>query len=137
MTTPLATEMGLPETGAYSDPQRNGLRAQDLLDGLVEHLLYSLGRPAQKADRHDIYMALSYAVRDRLRGTDPFFVLADFSDYLRAQSAIDACWADPGRWHRMALLNTARSGFFSSDQAIGEYARTIWNVAPSPVSLRG
>jgi starch phosphorylase len=74
---------------------------------------------------------------EQLRGADPFFVLADFNDYLRAQNAIDACWADPRRWHRMALLNTARSGFFSSDRAIGEYAERIWDVTPSPVSLRG
>jgi glycogen phosphorylase len=66
MTSTLATVMGLPEAGAYSDPQRNGLTAQDLLDGLIEHLLYSLGRRVQKADRHDLYIALSYAVRDRL-----------------------------------------------------------------------
>ncbi|MDM7954024.1 MAG: glycogen/starch/alpha-glucan phosphorylase, partial [Cyanobium sp. CZS 25K] len=66
MTSTLAPVSGLPEPGTYADPQRNGLAAKDLLDGLVEHLFYSLGRRVQEADRHDLYMALSYAVRDRL-----------------------------------------------------------------------
>ncbi|MCP9834976.1 MULTISPECIES: glycogen/starch/alpha-glucan phosphorylase, partial [unclassified Cyanobium] len=74
---------------------------------------------------------------DQLRGADPFFVLADFSDYLRAQDAINATWADRSRWNLMALLNTARSGFFSSDRAIGEYAERIWDVKPSPVAMTG
>ncbi len=74
---------------------------------------------------------------DQLRGGDPFFVLADFSDYLRAQDAINATWADRKRWDLMALLNTARSGFFSSDRAIGEYAERIWDVSPSPVAMTG
>jgi glycogen phosphorylase len=74
---------------------------------------------------------------DQLRGGDPFFVLADFSDYLRAQDAINATWADRNRWNLMALLNTARSGFFSSDRAIGEYAERIWDVTPSPVAMTG
>ncbi len=66
MSTTLAPVMGLPEPGTYADPQRNGLTARDLHDGLVEHLLYTLGRRLQVTDRHDLYMALSYAIRDRL-----------------------------------------------------------------------
>ncbi|PSB36579.1 glycogen/starch/alpha-glucan phosphorylase, partial [Aphanothece minutissima] len=74
---------------------------------------------------------------DQLRGVDPFFVLADFSDYLRAQNAINATWADRSRWNRMAIMNAARSGFFSSDRAIREYAQRIWDVQPSPVAMTG
>ncbi|MBD2550874.1 glycogen/starch/alpha-glucan phosphorylase, partial [Microcystis elabens FACHB-917] len=74
---------------------------------------------------------------ENLTGRDPFFVLADFRDYLRAQEAINATWADRRRWSQMALCNTARSGFFSSDRAIGEYARTIWDVTSSPVAMAG
>ncbi|MEA5392203.1 glycogen/starch/alpha-glucan phosphorylase, partial [Cyanobium gracile UHCC 0139] len=72
---------------------------------------------------------------DQLRGSDPFFVLADFASYLQAQARVSATWADRRRWHQMALLNTARSGFFSSDRAIGAYAERIWDVTPSPVAL--
>jgi len=74
---------------------------------------------------------------DQLRGVDPFFVLTDFEAYLQAQQAVSAAWADRRRWNQMALLNTARSGFFSSDRAIGEYAQRIWDVQPSPVAMNG
>ncbi|MCP9934671.1 glycogen phosphorylase, partial [Cyanobium sp. Candia 9D4] len=66
MTSTLAPGMSLPEPGTYADPQRNGLTATDVFEGMTEHLFYSLGRRVQRADRHDLYMALSYAVRDRL-----------------------------------------------------------------------
>jgi starch phosphorylase len=74
---------------------------------------------------------------DQLQGSDPFFVLADFAAYLQAQASVSATWADRSRWNQMALLNTARSGFFSSDRAIGEYAQRIWDVKPSPVTMAG
>jgi starch phosphorylase len=67
---------------------------------------------------------------DQLRGQDPFFVLADFDDYVQAQSRVDAVWLDRRRWTTMSLLNTARSGFFSSDRAIRDYANSIWKVHP-------
>ena len=60
---------------------------------------------------------------DNLTGNDPFFVMADFADYLRAQEAVSLAWTDRMHWNRMSLLNTARTGFFSSDRSIGEYCR--------------
>jgi starch phosphorylase len=70
-----------------------------------------------------------------LTGRDPFFVLADFNDYLRAQGEVDRAWADRGRWNRMSLLNSARSGFFSSDRSIREYAERIWQADSYPVTI--
>jgi glycogen phosphorylase len=70
-----------------------------------------------------------------LTGRDPFFVLADFNDYLRAQGEVDRAWADRGHWNRMSLLNSARSGFFSSDRSIREYAERIWQADPYPVTI--
>ncbi len=70
-----------------------------------------------------------------LIGRDPFYVFADFSAYLKAQQEVSRAWADRERWNRMSLLNTARSGFFSSDRSIGEYAERIWRVAPFPVTI--
>ncbi|MGO3662060.1 glycogen/starch/alpha-glucan phosphorylase, partial [Microbacterium gubbeenense] len=37
-------------------------------------------------------------------------------------------YRDPAEWQRKAVLNIARMGFFSSDRAIGEYMRDIWNI---------
>ena len=70
-----------------------------------------------------------------LTGSDPFFVLADFNDYLRAQGAVDQAWADRPLWNRMSLLNTARTGFFSSDRSIKEYAQRIWKAESYPVTI--
>jgi starch phosphorylase len=70
-----------------------------------------------------------------LTGNDPFFVLADFSDYLRAQDAVSHAWADRGHWNRMSVLNSARTGFFSSDRSIREYAERIWQAESFPVAI--
>jgi starch phosphorylase len=70
-----------------------------------------------------------------LTGRDPFFVLADFADYLRAQSEVDRAWADRRRWNQMSLLNTARTGFFSSDRSIQEYAERIWKAEAYPITI--
>jgi starch phosphorylase len=70
-----------------------------------------------------------------LTGYDPFFVLADFADYLRAQSAVSTAWANRAHWNRMSVLNTARTGFFSSDRSIHEYATRIWQAEEYPVTI--
>ncbi|MFY8148142.1 MAG: glycogen/starch/alpha-glucan phosphorylase [Prochlorococcaceae cyanobacterium] len=70
-----------------------------------------------------------------LTGRDPFYVLADFSEYLQAQDAVSRAWGDRNHWHRMALLNTARSSHFSSDRSVRDYAERIWKVDPFPVTI--
>ncbi|MCP9819935.1 glycogen/starch/alpha-glucan phosphorylase [Synechococcus sp. Cruz-9H2] len=70
-----------------------------------------------------------------LTGRDPYFVMADFSDYMRAQDAVSQAWGDRTTWNRMSLLNTARTGFFSSDRSIREYAKRIWQAEPFPVTI--
>ncbi len=70
-----------------------------------------------------------------LTGLDPFFVMADFDDYLNTQDIVSKAWNDKKKWNKMALLNTARSGYFSSDRAIKEYCDSIWKVVPMPVDI--
>ena len=65
---------------------------------------------------------------DNLMYHDPFCVFADFSDYLDAQDRVSSAWKDKDRWNKMSLLNTARSGFFSSDRSIREYCKSIWGI---------
>ncbi len=59
---------------------------------------------------------------------DYFLVAADFAAYDAAQTQVDRAFADKDAWVRMAAINTARSGFFSSDRTIRSYMRDIWNV---------
>ena len=72
---------------------------------------------------------------DGLSHSDPFFVLADFEAYLQAQQRIDGRWQDQRGWRHSSLMNTARSGFFSSDRSIQDYAERVWKVDPMPVEL--
>ena len=65
---------------------------------------------------------------DNLLYDDPFCVFADFSDYLDAQDRVSNAWVDHKRWNQMSLINTARSGFFSSDRSIRDYCKNIWNI---------
>ncbi len=72
---------------------------------------------------------------DGLLHYDPYMLLADFSSYLECQARVAAAFADVGRWTRMSILNTARSGKFSSDRTIREYCADIWRVQPVPIHL--
>lgn len=59
---------------------------------------------------------------------DWFMVARDFDAYVAAQAEVDAIWRDRARWNAMAIRNTARVPFFSSDRTITQYAQDIWGV---------
>ncbi|NLD61656.1 glycogen/starch/alpha-glucan phosphorylase [Candidatus Sumerlaeota bacterium] len=63
---------------------------------------------------------------------DPYFHVGDFQLYLDAQNKADKLFLNKKEWGRKAVLNVARMGKFSSDRAIEEYARDIWNIQPIP-----
>ena len=65
---------------------------------------------------------------DNLRYHDPFYVMADFEDYINAQDKVSQAWTNRDSWNRMSLLNIARSGFFSSDRSIRDYCDRIWGI---------
>jgi starch phosphorylase len=68
---------------------------------------------------------------DNLRHHDYFMVAADFDAYWSTQRAVGALWLDRSAWCRMAILNTARMGWFSADRAVMDYARNIWGTETS------
>ncbi|NCF21108.1 MAG: glycogen/starch/alpha-glucan family phosphorylase, partial [Haliea sp.] len=79
--------------------------------------------------------ALFQPLVDNLLHHDDYLVLADFQSYIDCQEEVSRAWADPGRWTKMSILNTARMGRFSSDRTIAEYCRDIWRAEPCPVEL--
>jgi starch phosphorylase len=70
----------------------------------------------------------AWIYRTILDADDPYFHLADLPAYLEAQDKAGAAFTDPTGWARMAILNLARIGKFSSDRAIREYAHDIWDI---------
>jgi glycogen phosphorylase len=59
---------------------------------------------------------------------DWFMVAADFDAYCAAQRRVDDFWRDAPHWYSMTIRNTARTGWFSSDRTIRQYAQEIWRV---------
>ncbi len=61
---------------------------------------------------------------------DPWMTLADFRTYVDAQQRVSRAWQNQANWTRMSILNTASSGFFSTDRTMQEYNRDIWKLTP-------
>jgi starch phosphorylase len=61
---------------------------------------------------------------------DTYFVLKDFGSYSMAQRRLNNDYRDQEKWQKMAVINTAMSGIFSSDRTIHEYNDNIWHLKP-------
>jgi len=72
-------------------------------------------------------------VTDPLLAYDTYFVLGDYASYIERQEEVSRVYGDEALWTRMAVLNVARSGKFSSDRAVREYADNIWGIKPVPI----
>ena len=120
---------GLTES-EISEKQRRGYRPRDHYEQNAElkavlDLIYSgFFEPEQP----DLFKPLVQSLLD----SDPYFLLADFQTYLDCQARVSDAFLDPERWTRMAIINIARMGKFSSDRTIAEYAQEIWRATPVP-----
>ncbi len=66
---------------------------------------------------------------DSILSGDKYCVLADYASFIECQEKVSQAYNDQEKWDRMAILNVARSGKFSSDRAISEYAKNIWHIS--------
>ena len=76
----------------------------------------------------DLYHSLLFG--DGGAMADSYFVLKDFGSYSMAQRRLDADYRNFDKWQKMAVINTAMSGVFSSDRTIREYNDRIWHLTP-------
>ena len=120
-----------------------GLKADEIMtlrSSYNPHLYYEQNHRLRQAidqisqghfspDNHGLF----YPIVNSLLDYDRFFVLADYASYIKCQEEVSEAYKDEEHWTKMSILNVARSGKFSSDRAIREYAENIWNV--KPVSL--
>lgn len=67
--------------------------------------------------------------------SDPYLLCADFASYLECQDRVADAYLNQDTWSRMAIMNIAKSGKFSSDRTILEYANEIWGAQPVKVAL--
>ncbi|KYC41070.1 glycogen phosphorylase [Scytonema hofmannii PCC 7110] len=72
---------------------------------------------------------------ESLKNRDDYMLFADYQSYIECQQRVDEAYRDRDTWWRKSILNSARTGYFSSDRTICEYARDIWQVQPIPITL--
>ena len=94
-----------------------------VLDAIISRVL----PVASGRQFHDLYNALLYAENG---SADKYFVLHDFDSYDEVYGHLTAAYEDRERWMKMSAVNTICSGIFSSDRAISEYAKNIWDLSP-------
>ena len=98
-------------------------------DGDIRQVLMELINGKYSSDPElfrDLYDSLLYT--KGFDKADMYFILADFRSYAEAQKKVEQAYRDEKRWAKMALLNTACSGKFSSDRTIQEYVDDIWHL---------
>ena len=105
-----------------NDPEqsRKAIEASPVLQRVLSTIAEGQFSPDQK----DRYHGLVHRVWHH----DYFLVAADFDAFDAAQAQVGLAYGDRDKWVKMAALNVARSGFFSSDRTIRAYMQEIWSV---------
>src|SRR5262249_2268094 len=113
-----AAEVAARKSAGYLpyDYYHSNLALKEVIDALSDGVF-------SKGDR-SLFEPLVHSLLER----DEYMLCADFQSYLDCQRLVSEAYLDVERWTRMSILNTARSGKFSSDRSIGEYCRRIWRV---------
>ncbi|MBP0726269.1 glycogen/starch/alpha-glucan phosphorylase [Bacillus sp. RG28] len=106
------------QNGGYksSDYYHHDTRIKKVLDQLIGDYF-----PLPSVEFEPIYDSLmSY--------NDEYFLLRDFSSYVDAHERLNNAYLDKTKWSKMSVHNVAKSGYFTSDRTIRQYAEDIWNI---------
>jgi len=113
---------GVVETRKSYDP--NAIIAGDADIRRVMEMLetgqFNVGEPG-------IFDVLTNGLRN---SNDQWLTIADMRSFIDAQREVDTAYGDTAKWNRMSIINSASSGWFSSDRTIAQYASEIWGVEP-------
>ncbi|VWX58679.1 glycogen phosphorylase [Burkholderiales bacterium 8X] len=117
-TTPQVAEI---RAGGYQPRQiyEANVELRKVLDAIRDGMF----SPAEPARYHGVFDSL-------VNWGDHYLLLADYASYVETQGKVDALYKDADAWTRMAILNVAGMGAFSSDRTIAEYAHEIWRTRP-------
>ena len=115
-------ENGVRETKQNYDPNAIIAADEDIqrVMALLESDTFCKGAP-------DLFNVLTDGLRNP---HDQWVTIADLRSYIVAQQQVAECYRDQDKWTRMSIINSASSGWFSSDRTIQQYADEIWNVRP-------
>lgn len=120
-------------TPQVADIRASGYQPRDIyesnpeLQRVLDSIRDGAFSPTEPARYQQIYDAL-------VSWGDHYLLLADYASYIEAQGRVDALYRDPDAWTRMAILNVAGMGTFSSDRTIAQYAHEIWKTRPVVLS---
>ena len=120
------------QNGGYNpwDVYNSDQDVHSVVDQLVDDT-YANGNSEMYRDLYN-----SLLVKKGSDRADMYFILKDFRAYAEAQEKVEEAYRDKERWAKMALLNTACCGKFSSDRTIREYVEEIWKLDPVTIEAR-
>ena len=112
--------IGLYANGGYNPREiyNNDPRVHEVLDQLTNGFFDKVSM-----DEFNV-------IRDNLLNNDHYFILKDFDSYVNAQEKINELYKDQKKWLHMSIVNTAKSGFFTTDRTMRQYNEDIWHTKP-------
>lgn len=113
--------------------EKKGYKSEDYINRIPElkQIVEQIEGGFFTPDQPDLLKDLANMIKYH----DRFMVCADYEAFIRCQADVEKTYQDMEKWQRMALMNIASSGKFSSDRTIAEYARQIWGVEPGEIKL--
>ncbi|QWC00758.1 glycogen/starch/alpha-glucan phosphorylase [Mycoplasmatota bacterium] len=101
---------------------RTLFETDQVINGLLKQLVNGFFDSVDREEFRDIY--------ENLVNKDNFYVLKDFHAYSKASELVNEAYKDTSNWAKMAIVNIAKSGHFSSDRSIKDYGDKIWDISP-------